>query len=144
MWRLFGSSLFSNVPFMESKNINGLIFMFITYCNIYLFIYLFWRPRTCLKIPGKINKYDCNVKIVKHNTDYTRMMMHHLIVTRLFRRGFVCRKANSKARCCLSYKMTANRPSCHYENTPIQIYWKFQYQNFQKKNLIFFIFLLKT
>ena len=37
---------------------------------------------------------------------------------------------------------------CHYENTPIQIYWKFYHQkteNFQmKKTLILFIFLLKT
>ena len=35
----------------------------------------------------------------------------------------------------------------HYENTPIQIYWKFCHQkneNFQIKILIFFIFLLKT
>ena len=35
----------------------------------------------------------------------------------------------------------------HYENTPIQIYWKFYNQNrenFQIKILIFFIFLLKT
>ena len=35
----------------------------------------------------------------------------------------------------------------HYENTPIQIYWKFHHQkteNFQIKILIFFIFLLKT
>ena len=37
--------------------------------------------------------------------------------------------------------------SYHYENTPIQIYWKFYHQKmaiFQIKNLIFFIFLLKT
>ena len=37
--------------------------------------------------------------------------------------------------------------SVHYENTPIQIYWKFYHQkneNFQIKILIFFIFLLKT
>ena len=35
----------------------------------------------------------------------------------------------------------------HYEDTPIQIYWKFYYrknENFQIKILIFFIFLLKT
>ena len=35
----------------------------------------------------------------------------------------------------------------HHENTPIQIYWKFdhqKYENFQIKILIFFIFLLKT
>ena len=35
----------------------------------------------------------------------------------------------------------------HYENTPIQIYWKFYHQkneNFQIKNLIFFLFLLKN
>ena len=35
----------------------------------------------------------------------------------------------------------------HYENMPIQVYWKFNHQkneNFQIKNLIFFIFLLKT
>ena len=35
----------------------------------------------------------------------------------------------------------------HYENTPIQIYWKFHHQkneNFQIKILIFFIFLLKA
>ena len=35
----------------------------------------------------------------------------------------------------------------HYENMPIQIYWKFYNQkeeNFQIKILIFFIFLLKT
>ena len=35
----------------------------------------------------------------------------------------------------------------HYENTPIQIYWKFHHQknkSFQIKILIFFIFLLKT
>ena len=34
----------------------------------------------------------------------------------------------------------------HYENTPIQIYWKFYHknnENFQIKILIFFIFLLK-
>ena len=38
--------------------------------------------------------------------------------------------------------------SHHYENTPIQIYWKFYHQKmaiFQiKKSDIFFIFLLKT
>ena len=36
---------------------------------------------------------------------------------------------------------------CHYENKPIQIYWKFYHQkneNFRIKILIFFIFLLKT
>ena len=35
----------------------------------------------------------------------------------------------------------------HYENTPIQIYWKFYHQkneNFQIQNLIFFLFLLKN
>ena len=36
----------------------------------------------------------------------------------------------------------------HYENTPIQMYWKFYHpkiENFQiKKTLIFFTFLLKT
>ena len=35
----------------------------------------------------------------------------------------------------------------HYENIPIQIYWKFYHQkmkNFRYKILIFFIFLLKT
>ena len=36
----------------------------------------------------------------------------------------------------------------HYENTPIQIYWKFYHQknekNSDKKNLIFFMFLLKN
>ena len=35
----------------------------------------------------------------------------------------------------------------HYENTPIQIYWKFHHQkteSFQLKILIFFLFLLKT
>ena len=35
----------------------------------------------------------------------------------------------------------------HYENTPIQIYWKFYNQkneSLQIKILIFFIFLLKT
>ena len=35
----------------------------------------------------------------------------------------------------------------HYENTPIQIHWKFYHQKmaiFQKMFLIFFIFLLKT
>ena len=35
----------------------------------------------------------------------------------------------------------------HYENTPIQIYWKFYHQKmaiFQIKKLIFYIFLLKT
>ena len=34
----------------------------------------------------------------------------------------------------------------HYENTPIQIYWKFHYQklSFQIKILIFFLFLLKN
>ena len=35
----------------------------------------------------------------------------------------------------------------HYENTPIQIYWKFyspKNENFQIKSLIFFLFLLKT
>ena len=35
----------------------------------------------------------------------------------------------------------------HYENTPIQIYWKFHHQipeSFQIKILIFFLFLLKT
>ena len=35
----------------------------------------------------------------------------------------------------------------HYENTPIQIYWKFNNQKMKlsdKKVLIFFIFLLKT
>ena len=38
-------------------------------------------------------------------------------------------------------------PSYHYENTPIQIYWKFYHQKmkiFRWKILIFFIFLLKT
>ena len=36
--------------------------------------------------------------------------------------------------------------SIHYENTPIQIYWNFhlQKQKIWTKNLIFFIFLLKT
>ena len=42
---------------------------------------------------------------------------------------------------------SAPRPP-HYENTPIQIYWKFyhkkKHENFQIKILIFFIFLLKT
>ena len=40
-----------------------------------------------------------------------------------------------------------NRFYKHYENTPIQIYWKFYQQKmtiFQIKILIFFIFLLKT
>ena len=35
----------------------------------------------------------------------------------------------------------------HYENTPIQIYWKFyneKRKKFRWKILIFFIFLLKT
>ena len=37
----------------------------------------------------------------------------------------------------------------HYENMPIQIHWKFlppkdKKKNSDKKNLIFFIFLLKT
>ena len=35
----------------------------------------------------------------------------------------------------------------HYENMPIQIYWKFYHQTmniFRQKILIFFIFLLKT
>ena len=39
------------------------------------------------------------------------------------------------------------QPFYHYENTPIQIFWKFYNQkkeNFQIKILIFFIFLLKT
>ena len=38
--------------------------------------------------------------------------------------------------------------TCHYENTPIQIYRQFYHQkkheNFQIKILVFFIFLLKT
>ena len=37
--------------------------------------------------------------------------------------------------------------SNHYENTPIQIYWKLYHQKmkiFRWKILIFFIFLLKT
>ena len=36
---------------------------------------------------------------------------------------------------------------CHYENMPIQIYWKVNHrkiENFQTKIQIFFIFLLKT
>ena len=36
---------------------------------------------------------------------------------------------------------------CHYENKPIQIYWKFYHQkneNFQIKIMIFFLFLLKN
>ena len=36
---------------------------------------------------------------------------------------------------------------CHYENKPIQVYWKFYNQkieNFQIKILIFFLFLLKN
>ena len=44
-----------------------------------------------------------------------------------------------KKRCIIDY---------HYENTPIQIYWKFNHkkknESFQIKILIFFIFLLKT
>ena len=35
----------------------------------------------------------------------------------------------------------------HYENTPIQMYWKFHHKKWKflsKKNLIFFIFLLKN
>ena len=39
------------------------------------------------------------------------------------------------------------RRNKHYENTPIQIYWKFYHQKmkiFRWKILIFFIFLLKT
>ena len=35
----------------------------------------------------------------------------------------------------------------HYENMPIQMYWKFYHQKmkiFREKNLIFFIFPLKT
>ena len=43
--------------------------------------------------------------------------------------------------------VTCQKPS-HYDNTPIQMYWKFYNQkkkeNFQIKILIFFIFLLKT
>ena len=38
-------------------------------------------------------------------------------------------------------------PTEHYENTPIQIYWKFYHQKmkiFRSNFLIFFIFLLKT
>ena len=38
-------------------------------------------------------------------------------------------------------------PSKHYENMPIQIYWKFYHQKMKKKSdkfLIFFMFLLKT
>ena len=49
------------------------------------------------------------------------------------------------------YNLGAWSSSCnkntHYENTPIQIYWKFHHQkteSFQIKILIFFIFLLKT
>ena len=47
---------------------------------------------------------------------------------------------------CYTYWDYLGRHS-HYENMPIQIYWKFlqpKKENFQKKNLIFFIFLLKT
>ena len=43
--------------------------------------------------------------------------------------------------------MWSDKNEVHYENKPIQIYWKFYHQkneNFQIKILIFFIFLLKT
>ena len=43
--------------------------------------------------------------------------------------------------------MVLLKSDLHYENIPIQIYWKFYNQkreNFQIKILIFFIFLLKT
>ena len=39
------------------------------------------------------------------------------------------------------------RVDTHYENMPIQIYWKFYHQkneNFQIKNSDIFLFLLKT
>ena len=46
------------------------------------------------------------------------------------------------------FKLLRSYSYCpHYENTLIQIYWKFYSQkkeNFQIKILIFFIFLLKT
>ena len=46
-----------------------------------------------------------------------------------------------------SSKMKCDERCRHYENTPIQIYWKFHYkktENFQIKILIFFMCLLKT
>ena len=50
--------------------------------------------------------------------------------------------------CFMDHKSSMCNPTIHYENMPIQIYWKFYNQKkketFQIKILIFFKFLLKT
>ena len=57
------------------------------------------------------------------------------------------RKKKKKEKKANNRKDTKEIKHAHYENTPIQIYWKFHHQktpNFPIKILIFFTFLLKT
>ena len=60
-----------------------------------------------------------------------------------------CRGPASSKKTTVRREANTSRPqwSYHYENMPIQIYWKFYHQKmkvFRWKILIFFIFLLKT
>ena len=51
-----------------------------------------------------------------------------------------------EAQCCINLQEKIT-PKFHYENLPIQIYWKFYSRKMKKirqKILIFFILLLKT